>query len=116
MKNTCLVSTFLLMSNLASLSMAESYSNVSAVKGYTLGESYMRIKLESMKSVEGCADQDWYHLSTDTDGGRLKASSIMTSYVTQEPLFLQITSCTDVGSREYPKVTHVYQCSTMWCQ
>ena len=115
-KRIQLMATLALLSNLACLSLAESYSELSTVKGYTLGENFMPIKLQTMKSVEGCANQEWYYLSTATEGGRLKASSVITSYVTKEKLFLQITGCADIETREYPDISHVYQCNTLWCE
>ncbi|EAQ64327.1 hypothetical protein MED121_04388 [Marinomonas sp. MED121] len=92
-----------------------SYSEVSIVKGVSIGENFVRVKLQNMKSLENCPHQSWYVLDTTADSSKLLYSGILSANAAKTKLSLQITDSHSVGSKTYPKITHVYLCDTAFC-
>ncbi|NVJ60823.1 MAG: hypothetical protein HWE27_10545 [Gammaproteobacteria bacterium] len=101
---------------LALPAMAASYSAPSTVKGISVGDGYVRIKLDQMKAAEDCADQDWYVLDTTNDKyAEMSLSVILSAKVSQTKLSFQLVGCQTVGSRNYPKINHTYFCEETFC-
>lgn len=98
-----------------SVSHAESYSSVSSVKGLTFYDDGVRIKLESMKEVESCANQNFYYLPTPDEKSNKLVSVLLTAKASGEKLSLQLVGCEQMTGYSYPKVTHIYFCDTVYC-
>lgn len=95
---------------------AESYSEASTVTALTLGANGIRVKLNKMKSVESCVTQDYYYLDTPDDDRYDKlVSALMAAKVSQQKLSFQFVGCSQVGSKSYPKISHIYFCDTSFC-
>lgn len=99
------VSIFLLFSN----ANAESYSNVSTVKGMTVGVGFARIQLVSMKAAENCLNSNYYWL--DTSQGKEMFSALLAAKASGSELSLQLVGC----QGDMPKITHVYICDKPFC-
>lgn len=76
----------------------------STVKQITIGETYARIKLASMTSMEGCPRQDFYYLDLSNGKNAGTLSVILTAKVTQNPIVVQAGGCV----ADYPLITHIY--------
>lgn len=97
------------------VAVAESYSEVASVDALTFSTYGVRVKLTSMKSVEGCADQNYYFLPTPDDSYDKMVSALIAAKATGEKLSLQLTQCEPLGSNSYPKITHIYMCDSSFC-
>ena len=97
------------------ITLATDYSDVTTINGFSIGQDFVRIKLNEMKVVEGCPDQNWYVLDTTTEGDRVFFSGLLSANAANMELSLQLTGCHQAGIRSYPKITHVYLCDTQYC-
>ena len=106
MKKSCLLLLFLIALN----TQAASYSDVSKVKGMTIGTTAARVVLESMKSgVESqCSDQKYYSLDLSN---KEMFSSILMAKASGTKLSFQLNGC----ANNRPKISHVYLCDKKFC-
>ncbi len=83
---------------------AATNSSESTVTQITIGETFARIKLANMTSMEGCSNQGYYFL--DLSGGKNSGvlSVVLTAKATQTPVIVQTGGC----SANYPLITHIY--------
>lgn len=79
-------------------------SSESIVKQITIGDTYARVKLTSMTSMEGCARQDFYYLDLSNGKNAGTLSVILTAKVTQSLIVVQAGGCV----ADYPLITHIY--------
>lgn len=94
----------------ASSLWAESYSNVSTVKGISIIPSSARIQLNSMKEAEGCSSSQYYYLGPLSDKGEMY-STILAAKMSGEKLSFQLTGC----QGKYPVITAIYLCDKHFC-
>ena len=90
------------------LSDAASYSNVTTVKALTLGAEGVRVKLDSMKELEGCINQKYYYLAIPTNQQDKLVSALLTAKVSRQSISLQLSGCETMSSYSYPKISHIY--------
>ncbi|NMH63824.1 hypothetical protein [Shewanella salipaludis] len=93
----------------SSLSWSESYSNVSIVKGLTIGATHARVQLESMKLAEGCSNIKFYFL--DIQNNKEMFSSILAAKASGQKVSFQLLGC----ENDTAKISHVYLCDTQFC-
>ena len=97
------------------LTHAASYSNVTTVKALTLGADGVRVKLDSMKELEGCVNQKYYYLSTPTNQEDKLVSALLTAKISKQKINFQLSGCETMSSYSYPKIRHIYFCDTALC-
>lgn len=85
-------------------SYAAEQSAISKVTFVTVGTTYARIKLETMKAVESCPEQDFYILDFSIDPGNHMYSALLSAYATKTPTYLLLSGC----YQNKPRITHVY--------
>jgi hypothetical protein len=110
------ISLVIVVGIFSSSSHAASYSHISSVKGLTFFADGVRIKLESMKEVESCENQNFYYLPTPDERYNKFVSALLAAKASGEKLSLQLVGCEQVTSYSYPKVTHIYFCDTSYCE
>ena len=107
MKNLCLLTLTLFAANV----QAETYSEVSTVKGITIGTTTAaRVVLDSMKpGVESqCSDQKYYSLDLSN---KEMFSGILAAKASGAKLSFQLNGC----ENNRPKIVHVYLCDQKFC-
>jgi hypothetical protein len=88
---------------------SESYSNVSTVKGLTIGAISARVQLDSMKLAEGCSNEKFYLL--DSENNKAMFSSILAAKASGQKVSFQLIGC----ENDTAKISHVYMCDTKFC-
>ncbi|MCP4486182.1 MAG: hypothetical protein GY820_02515 [Gammaproteobacteria bacterium] len=83
---------------------AATNSSESTVTQITIGDTYARIKLASMTSIEGCSNQSYYYLDLSAGKNSGVLSVVLTAKVTQTPIIVRAGGCV----ANYPLITHVY--------
>ncbi len=97
----------LILTALLSVSLfasAAEQSDVAKITFMTVGPDYARIKLETMKVVEGCPQQDFYMLDLANDANKPMYSALLSANATKEDIYLLLSGC----HLNKPKITHVY--------
>ena len=85
------------------------YSNVSTVKGMTVGDTGVRVQLESMKPAEQCSTTNFYFV--DTSISKDMYSALLAAKASGQKVSFQLIGC----HNNIPKVTQVYLCDTHFC-
>jgi len=88
---------------------AASYSEVSKIKGMTIGVNHVRVQLEVMKPAEQCSVSNYYFL--DTSVSKDMYSALLSAKASGQLLSLQLDGC----HLNMPKISHVYLCDTHFC-
>ena len=100
---------------LAAAAHANTYSNVSTIKGLTVenGNGRVRLVLDDMTAAkESCATDPWYAFSLSTLGAKEMYASLLAAKFAGQRVFVQANGC----EGPYSSVTLVYVCDAMWCQ
>lgn len=89
---------------------AESYSDVTTIKGITVGGTAARVLMESMKEgVESsCSDQKYYNLDLSK---KEMFSTILAAKMSNTKLSFQLNGC----ENDRPNIAHVYLCEQRFC-
>lgn len=117
------ISKILLITLFACMSAysAEFYTGRSSVKNLSLGGSGLngfRVNLEDMQDTgQNCNFNSWYMYEYSDSDPNYDAvySSLLASKVSGMKVGFQIIGCVTVGSRTYPRISHVYLCDNSQC-
>lgn len=87
----------------------ESYSPISTVKGLTIGQGYVRVKLVDMEPAEDCSKTDYYLLDTSVQKDGF--SAVLAAKASGQKLSFQLKGC----HGDMPKISHIYFCDRAFC-
>lgn len=93
----------------SSFVFSESYSEVSTVKGLTVGNSYARVQLSTMKETESCTNSKFYYL--DNSESKDMFSTLLAAKASGQLVSLQLVGC----ANNMAQISHVYACDTSFC-
>jgi len=111
MKNFTIFLLILLISSVH----AESFTEVTKIRGFTSDGTFVRVVLDDMLEAEGCKNQNYYYLDASSDPGKIMLQILLAAKAHKQKVSIQIDGCKEVEDREYPVVTHVYLCDTEYC-
>lgn len=104
-------STLIALLLICNQAYGESYSDVTTVKGLSIGTDYVRVQLDSMKQAEGCPSVHYYYL--DTSDSKNIYSALLSAKLSNQQLSLQLTGCDASG--KMAKISHLYMCDKQFC-
>jgi len=106
---------FIFLYSISFLTHAESFTQVTKIKGITSDGNYVRVVLDDMLEAEGCKNQNYYFFELSQESGKNMLHILLAAKTNNEKVSIQIDGCKKVEDREYPVVTHVYFCDTEYC-
>jgi len=103
--------------SITNVTFASAPSEVSEIKAIIAGEGLVRVKLNTMKSVEGCASQEFYALDLSNNINNYMFSTLLTAKASGKKVSFLLDSCIDLSGtgNVYPKIKYIYFCDTQWC-